>query len=130
MGKNIRISVRDLVEFIMRAGDLDERYAGAPEDAMLEGARMHRKLQREAGPDYTAEVPLSIYYPVTLMEDDAYVLVEGRADGVFWGVDPDNPIFGEAWTIDEIKTTYRKVSKMKEPEPVHLVLCLHLLCSE
>ena len=120
MGKNIRISVRDLVEFIMRAGDLDERYAGAPEDAMLEGARMHRKLQREAGPDYTAEVPLSIYYPVTLMEDDAYVLVEGRADGVFWGVDPDNPIFGEAWTIDEIKTTYRKVSKMKEPEPVHL----------
>ena len=120
MGKNIRISVRDLVEFIMRAGDLDERYAGAPEDAMLEGARMHRKLQREAGPDYTAEVPLSIYYPVALMEDDAYVLVEGRADGVFWGVDPDNPIFGEAWTIDEIKTTYRKVSKMKEPEPVHL----------
>ena len=120
MGKNIRISVRDLVEFIMRAGDLDERYAGAPEDAMLEGARMHRKLQREAGPYYTAEVPLSIYYPVALMEDDAYVLVEGRADGVFYGVDPDNPIFGEAWTIDEIKTTYRKVSKMKEPEPVHL----------
>ena len=148
MGKIIRISVRDLVEFLMRAGDLDERYAGAPEEAMLEGARMHRKLQREAGPDYTAEVPLSIYYPIVLPSSDlasaedkavsdsddtapagdetaltgieACVLVEGRADGIFCGVDPESPIFGEAWTIDEIKTTYRKVSKMKEPEPVHL----------
>lgn len=120
MGKIIRISVRDLVEFLMRAGDLDERYAGAAEDAMLEGARMHRKLQREAGPDYTAEVPLSIYYPIALTGAEACVLVEGRADGVFCGVDPESPIFGEAWTIDEIKTTYRKVNKMKEPEPVHL----------
>ena len=120
MSKNIRISVRDLVEFIMRAGDLDERSAGASEEAMLEGARMHRKLQREAGPDYTAEVPLSIYYPITPEASDNYVLVEGRADGIFCGVDPESPIFGEAWTIDEIKTTYRKVSKMKEPDPVHL----------
>lgn len=108
----------------MRAGDLDERSAGASEEAMLEGARMHRKLQREAGPDYTAEVPLSIYYPIVPADADPdslpYVLVEGRADGIFCGADPENPIFGEAWTIDEIKTTYRKVSRMKEPEPVHL----------
>ena len=141
MGKEIRISVRDLVEFVMRAGDLDERSAGAPEDVMLEGARMHRKLQREAGPDYTAEVPLSVYYPVLLPEEPersedsaqsggdglfmgdtagCFVLVEGRADGIFCGADPENPIFGEAWTIDEIKTTYRKLTKLKEPEPVHL----------
>ena len=73
MSKNIRISVRDLVEFIMRAGDLDERSAGASEEAMLEGARMHRKLQREAGPDYTAEVPLSIYYPITPEASDNYL---------------------------------------------------------
>jgi len=122
MGKEIRISVRDLVEFVLRAGDLDERSAGAPEDAMLEGARMHRKLQREAGPDYMAEVPLSVYYPLpdSGEDGDAFVLVEGRADGIFLGCDPENPIFGEAWTIDEIKTTYGKLSKMKEPEPVHL----------
>ena len=122
MGKEMRISVRDLVEFVMRAGDLDERSAGAPEDVMLEGARMHRKLQREEGPDYMAEVPLSVYYPLSDCgeDEDAFVLVEGRADGVFLGCDPENPIFGEAWTVDEIKTTYRKLNKMKEPEPVHL----------
>jgi len=139
MSETIRISVRDLVEFVMRSGDLDERAAGASEEAMLEGARMHRKLQREEGPEYTAEVPLSIYYPIRLPEEDengdapnpgdaaesasaveVAVLVEGRADGIFLGSDPENPIFGEAWTVDEIKTTYRKLSRMKEPEPVHL----------
>ena len=153
MSETIRISVRDLVEFVMRSGDLDERAAGATEEAMLEGARMHRKLQREEGPEYTAEVPLSICYPIRLPEEDetgngcaapegpaaeeqpaaqagtagkpasageAAVLIEGRADGIFLGSDPENPIFGEAWTVDEIKTTYRKLSRMKEPEPVHL----------
>ena len=148
MNEVIRISVRDLVEFLLRAGDLDERGAGASEEAMLEGARMHRKLQREEGPEYMAEVPLSIYYPIrvpaeqavpgdsasvgagisepeaapdtTLPAEQADVLIEGRADGIFLGCDPENPILGEAWTIDEIKTTYRKLSRMKEPEPVHL----------
>ena len=128
MNEVIRISVRDLVEFLLRAGDLDERGAGASEEAMLEGARMHRKLQREEGPEYMAEVPLSIYYPIRvpaeqesrLPAEQADVLIEGRADGIFLGCDPENPILGEAWTIDEIKTTYRKLSRMKEPEPVHL----------
>ena len=127
MGEEIRISVRDLVEFVMRSGDLDERAAGISEEAMLEGARMHRKLQKEEGPEYMAEVPLSIYYPIRFPEEDvnaavaesfgaqpqemlqgATVFLEGRADGIFSGCDPENPIFGEAWTIDEIKTTYRR----------------------
>ena len=124
MDEVIRISVRDLVEFVLRSGDLDERAAGASEEAMLEGARMHRKLQREEGPEYMAEVPLSILYPILLSEEGeaemASVLLEGRADGIFEGCDPENPILGDAWTVDEIKTTYRKLSRMKEPEPVHL----------
>ena len=51
MSETIRISVRDLVEFVMRSGDLDERAAGATEEAMLEGARLHRKLERDEGPE-------------------------------------------------------------------------------
>ena len=140
MSLEIKISVRDLVEFLLRSGDLDERSMGASEEAMLEGARMHRKLQREEGPEYTAEVPLSVCYE---LQDCAWqsgesqadtapsgesqtgpaaisVIVEGRADGIFRGCDPEKPILGEEWTIDEIKTTYRKLSKIREPEPVHL----------
>ena len=114
------MSVRQLVEFLLRSGDLDSRGGGPSAEIMLEGARIHRKLQREAGASYQAEVPLKIYYPIPQMPDDACLLLEGRADGVYEGVNPDFPLLGEAWTVDEIKSTYGKLSGMKEPVPVHL----------
>ena len=53
----IRISVRNLVEFILREGDIDNRVSGGMDrDAMLMGGRIHRKIQRRMGPDYHAEV--------------------------------------------------------------------------
>ena len=43
----IRISVRSLVEFILREGDIDNRVSGSMEkDAMLLGGKIHRKIQR------------------------------------------------------------------------------------
>ena len=50
----IRISVRSLVEFIMRSGDIDNRIAGADKDSMLLGGKIHRKIQRRMGSDYHA----------------------------------------------------------------------------
>ena len=42
----IQISVRNLVEFIFRSGDIDNRIGkGAQKEAMQEGSRMHRKIQ-------------------------------------------------------------------------------------
>ena len=39
----IRISVRNLVEFILREGDIDNRITGSMDkDAMLQGGRIHR----------------------------------------------------------------------------------------
>ncbi|MDO4285930.1 MAG: ATP-dependent DNA helicase [Eubacteriales bacterium] len=55
----IHISVRNLVEFLLRSGDLDNRIKAAPEQAMQAGSRMHRRLQKQAGAAYTAEVALS-----------------------------------------------------------------------
>ena len=55
----IRISVRDLVEFLEKSGDLDGRYAGRRETkAMQAGSRLHRKSQGRMGSGYHAEVPL------------------------------------------------------------------------
>lgn len=55
----VRISVRNLVEFVMRSGDLDDRrMAGAKKEAMQAGSRLHRKIQRRMGSDYQAEVSL------------------------------------------------------------------------
>lgn len=74
----MRISVRRLVEFLLRQGDIDNRHQAAPEDAMQEGGRIHRMLQKRMGGDYRAEVSLRYTQPT-----ENYVLVvEGRADGI------------------------------------------------
>ena len=50
----IRISVRNLVEFILRSGDIDNRRVTTADNSMLEGGRIHRMIQRRMGPDYHA----------------------------------------------------------------------------
>jgi DNA excision repair protein ERCC-2 len=99
MDKVIRLSVRKLVEFILRSGDIDSRYTSR--DSMYEGTRYHRVLQKaniEKFDSYLSEVRLSGSFecgPVT------YTL-EGRADGIF--VDQGKTV------IDEIKTTSLPIS--------------------
>ena len=122
----INISVRALVEFILRSGNIDNRIQQAPSDAMQEGSRIHRMIQKSMGPDYHAEVPLK-YEHVT----DNYTLVfDGRADGIldkYFGdynaYDAQESLFSTEKPvpmIDEIKGTYRDLSRMKEPVLVHL----------
>ncbi|WP_130838007.1 ATP-dependent DNA helicase [Lachnoclostridium sp. Marseille-P6806] len=121
MTTEMRVSVRSLVEFVLRNGDLDNRAGAAPEEAMLAGARMHRRLQKQAGPDYQPEVSLCCRWEYTEPNFRPFsVLVEGRADGIFTGRLPDDPASEEGPVIDEIKSTYRNLARMTEPDPVHL----------
>ena len=79
--RSIRISVRNLVEFVLRSGDIDNRRSGnAQKDAMLAGGRIHRKIQKRMGSGYRAEVPLK--HEVTDDEQEIVLSVEGRADGI------------------------------------------------
>ena len=107
--EEIRVSVRNLVEFILRSGDIDNRRGTmADKDAMQMGSRLHRKIQGKMGADYHAEVPLR-----TQIDCDGFLLiVEGRADGIF---ERDGQT-----VIDEIKGVFRDVERMEEPDPVHL----------
>ena len=76
---SVRISVRNLVEFVMRGGDLDNRRMGAAQkDAMQAGSRIHRKIQRRMGAAYQAEVSMRHVAD----EGDFQIVIEGRADGV------------------------------------------------
>ena len=62
--KIIRLSVRNLVEFILKEGDIDNRISGTlDKDAMLMGGRLHRKIQRMMGSNYQAEVSLKLQLP-------------------------------------------------------------------
>ena len=108
----IRISVRNLVEFIYSSGDLDNRNTGAQDvKAMQEGSRLHRKIQKAMGSEYRAEVSLKMEVPI--QHEYAYVIaVEGRADGI---ITAD----AEDVCIDEIKTMQKDLSGIEDAAYVH-----------
>ena len=56
----VRISVRNFVEFMLRSGDIDNRKHVSSENAMVEGGRIHRMIQRRMGSEYEAEVFLNM----------------------------------------------------------------------
>lgn len=107
--KRVRISIRTLVEFLLRSGDL-KGGSGAWRDkeAMQKGSRIHRKIQKKMGSGYSPEVPLKYE-----RETENYILqLEGRADGIL--TDEDGIL------VDEIKGVYMDVRDLEEPVPVHL----------
>ena len=108
MQMQLKTSVRNLVEFLMRSGSIDNRRAAFSDAAMAEGSRIHRMIQRRMGAGYQAEVSLKY-----LCQESRYdLLIEGRADGIITEA--------EGFTVDEIKGTYRDISRMTGPVPVHL----------
>lgn len=124
-GKNIKISVRNLIEFILRSGNIDNRFAGKGNaDAMQQGSRLHRKIQGGMKGNYQAEVPLK----VQIEYEEFTLTVEGRADGIectydenhaaSTGINCSKKILTKIM-IDEIKCMYRDVIKLEKPETLH-----------
>lgn len=129
----IHVSVRQLVEFILREGSIDNRKTTSADNAMQEGSRIHRMLQKSMGSEYHAEVPLK-YIENT---PDYNIIIEGRADGIIdynWDMhdeinisfDEDKceivplNIQNEKVVIDEIKGTYKDLKRIAKPVGVHL----------
>ena len=112
--QNIRISVRNLIEFVLRSGDIDNRFTGKGNlDAMQQGSRLHRKIQGSMKGNYEAEVPLKID-----IEYEKFILtVEGRADGIETICEKDGTIIEVI--IDEIKCMYRDITKIEKAERLH-----------
>lgn len=110
----VKISVRTLVEFIFREGDITSgglRSGNA--EAMALGNKIHRKIQKRMGIGYEAEVPLSAC--VTLQSKETKtpfsLKIEGRADGIFRD--------GSEIMVDEIKGVFLDIHQLKEPVAVH-----------
>ena len=109
--KIVRISVRDLVEFVLREGDIDNRKIGmSDKDVMAMGGKLHRKIQRQMGSDDQAETAMKLQIPCGEFD----LRVEGRADGVIIKGDTSEVI------IDEIKGILRDLSLIEQPVNVHL----------
>lgn len=108
----LRISVRNLVEFIFREGDIDSSGSGVHStDAMQAGSRIHRKIQKEMGSSYEAEVPLFADHTLQSEKDSFLLRVEGRADGIIHD--------SEGVTVDEIKGVYMDIHSLSEPVFIH-----------
>lgn len=135
----IKISVRRLVEFLLRSGDITEGMEVRDSlESMQAGSRIHKKIQKSGGVSYHAEVPLSVKVDM----GDYDLVIQGRADGIIYdeksqsNKSPDTYEGIEKYTfekgffphvkltkkveIDEIKGTYQELRFKKKPEKLHL----------
>lgn len=88
----IELSVHDLVDFILRTGNIDSRVFNIT--TMQEGSKIHRSYQSLQGEKYIPE-----YFLKYDFQYEKYIYsISGRCDGVIIG--ENNEI-----TIDEIKST-------------------------
>lgn len=85
------ISVRDLIEFVLKQGNLDSSFMSTSRAVL--GTKAHKKIQKSMSQNYISEVPLKY----TCVYDHLDFVIEGRADGVIENVD--------LIIIDEIKST-------------------------
>lgn len=121
------VSVRKLVEFLLRSGDLGESTAGDVSD-MEAGTKAHRKLQKEGGADYHAEVRLKYSLDISAEEGIQILRKAGidfpecppvrlNIDGICDGIILKE---GEPVLIDEIKTTASDTEAIEgDGKPIH-----------
>lgn len=122
----VKTSVRKLVEFFLRSGDIETGTSLVSDpEAMMEGSRLHRKIQRSKRAGYRSEVPLKMSWHRSGYE----LVLEGRADGIDMAEyrgsheeseDEEQDSVRKIPLIDEIKCVYKDVRQIKEAEPLHL----------
>ena len=126
--ETVKISVRNLVEFVFREGDINSTGFGTKNpEAMALGSKIHRKIQKRMGSGYQAEVPL--FTCVSLQshnfKDTFELKIEGRADGIFQD--------GSELIVDEIKGVFMDIHQLKEPVFVHKAQAMcyaYMLCEK
>jgi len=106
MDLELHISVRDLVAFVLSAGDLTSVFTGPSRAA--EAIRAHQRIQDSRPEGYQPEV--AVQHTVT--RDGVALRVSGRMDGL-WSR-------GDRVTVEEIKTTRRGLKAViAQKNPLH-----------
>ena len=104
--KQIELSVHELVDFVLRKGDIDSRSFNSM--TMQEGTRIHNIYQSKQGSNYLKEYPLKGIFSY----EDSLVYLSGRSDGIILEAVP---------IIEEIKSTNCDLNSFfKENEEWHL----------
>lgn len=106
MDNIVKVSVRELVEFVLRCGDIDTSIVSSVR--ALQGINIHKKLQQQGGENYIKEVSLKYEFEFSSVK----YKIEGRADGII--------IEDESYTIDEIKTVAYNLNLISDPNLLHV----------
>ncbi|WP_291579645.1 PD-(D/E)XK nuclease family protein, partial [Clostridium sp. UBA6640] len=113
MNKQARISVRNLVEFIYRYGDLTNEYIS--HGRALEGTKIHQKVQKQLDKEYedndNAKFEKEVSIKETFKVKDFELTLEGRIDGII--------ISQEITNILEIKSTKRQLFDITNENLLH-----------
>ncbi|MCM2591138.1 PD-(D/E)XK nuclease family protein [Rossellomorea marisflavi] len=102
---DMTLSVRELVEFVLKAGDIDSRFQ--PRSSMLTGTRLHQKLQRR----YEEPDEKEVHLKGRKVVDGISYQIEGRCDGI---IHREGKIM-----VEEIKSTARSLDDLEEGMGVH-----------
>ena len=97
---NIKLSVRELVGFVYKSGDLNTKKMSS--ERALEGIKAHKKLQSQMKDNYQKEFHLKKEFTLK----NIIFTIEGRADGIITE--------GNEVTVDEIKSTYTNLESIDE----------------
>ncbi|MCP3925620.1 MAG: ATP-dependent DNA helicase [Desulfobacterales bacterium] len=100
--RKLFVSVRTLVKYVSRSGDIESTFMGS--NRMVDGIKAHLKIQKSRPNEYTREV--TILHEIE--QDDFTLVINGRMDGLYEY--PDHVI------IDEIKSTYKDPSWFEHNE--------------
>lgn len=96
----VKISVRELVEYVLKSGDITSGFCST--SRLTDAMKAHQAIQKFSGEGYLFEVPVS--YSVNA--DDLVLEINGRIDGVIRD--------GDTVIIDEIKTTTAQLEAIDE----------------
>ncbi|MDL4839872.1 ATP-dependent DNA helicase [Aquibacillus rhizosphaerae] len=102
----VKISVRNLVEYVYRTGSIESGFRTS--QVMIEGTRIHQLIQK----GYEEQDEKEVFVEADIPYQEFVVRVDGRCDGLLKS--------DESVTIDEIKSTIHSLDDVQEDtHPVH-----------
>ncbi len=105
----VKISVRNLIEFILRSGSIES--VALSSTRAVDGTRAHQKFQKAQDESYQSEVALEHRCSVGGVD----FVIQGRMDGL---IDDGSDVI-----IDEIKSTGVELSKLDGDNQMHWAQC-------
>ncbi|WP_040213639.1 ATP-dependent DNA helicase [Clostridium polynesiense] len=101
--REVNISVRNLVEFILREGSIDSKFMSS--SRAQEGTKAHQKLQKINSTEFE-KYSSEVYIKKRIQYESLNIVVEGRMDGI---IEEDGKKI-----IEEIKSTNKELSYINE----------------